>query len=131
MDQDERFSEQDTRITTLWIDRDGIGHVVLKENALVDLESLKEYSEAVVRGCQGKKIPVLFDMRGIKYVERDARDQFAKGPPGLLTKAVAVVIRSVAQRMMVRFFLLINKPEFPMKVFRDEKKALNWVRRFN
>jgi hypothetical protein len=131
MDANERFFEQDTRIATLWLDHEGIGRVAFKENAVVNLESMKEYSEAVIRGCRGKKLAVLLDVRGIRYVEREARDMFAKGPPGAMTKAVAVVIRSIPQMMMTRFFLLINKPDFPMKVFRDEKKALNWVRRFN
>jgi len=131
MDINERFFEQDTRIATLWQDREGLGRVVFKDNAIVDLESIREYSEAVIRGCQGKKLAVLLDIRGIKYVEREARNEFSKGPPGAMTKAVAVVIRSVSQRILTRFFLLINKPDFPMKVFRDEKKALKWVRRFN
>jgi hypothetical protein len=57
----------------------------------------------------------------------DARD-FSASKEGLrFSAAEAMLVKNLAQRIIVSFYLKINKPAKPSKAFNTEEDAINWL----
>ena len=41
--------------------------------------------------------------------------------------ASAIIINSLSQKLLGNFYLKINKPNEPTKMFSDKKKAIEWI----
>ncbi len=118
------------RIATVFLDDDGILKVCQYDHVDASLEDLVEINNYSLALCGGKKVPVLNDIRGIKSVEREAR-QFPSHPDVVrLSKACALLVSSPVSRVIGNFFLGFNKPPYPVKLFSSEEKALEWLKNF-
>lgn len=61
-------------------------------------------------------------------ISKKASEIAAKEYPSDKRKKVAIVSDNLAQVMLVNFFIRINKPKTPTKVFKNESVALDWLR---
>ncbi|MBI3240234.1 MAG: hypothetical protein HYZ43_15540 [Flavobacteriia bacterium] len=75
-----------------------------------------------------EKFPILIDSRGIKSISREARSFFTTNGRATNTMAFAILIDSAVSKVVGNFFLGINKPAVPTKLFLDEELALQWLR---
>ncbi|MBL7917430.1 MAG: hypothetical protein JNM96_03475 [Bacteroidia bacterium] len=113
-----------------WMGEDGIARTCVKENAEITLELAKENTESVNTLYQGKKFPILIDSRGIKSMSRDAREHFSTKGRDPKTNAFGIIIGSPISRVLGNFYLGINKPSVPTKLFNTEEEALDWLKQF-
>jgi hypothetical protein len=68
------------------------------------------------------------DMREIRSITREAR-LFASSADAIqVVKAVALLIGSPVSRVIGNFFLGINKPPYPTRIFTSEAEALSWLK---
>ncbi len=58
---------------------------------------------------------------------KEAREYIASNEINHLVKAEALVINSLALRIMGNFYLKVNKPARPSKLFNDRSVALDWL----
>ncbi|MGB0888134.1 MAG: hypothetical protein ACPGSL_08440 [Vicingaceae bacterium] len=67
-----------------------------------------------------------------KYVdwEKEARECCATEEATKHSLAEAIVVHSLAQRLLVNFYLKINKPLVPTKLFRNKVSAKKWLMSF-
>lgn len=107
---------------------DGIARTKVKKNAVVTLEDARENSLIVNRFFVDEKFPLLVDSRGIQSISREARSFFTTNGRATNTIAFAILIDSSVSKVVGNFFLGINKPAVPTKLFLNEKDALNWLR---
>jgi len=110
-----------------WKGEDGIVRTKVKLNANVDLNEAKENSDAVNSFYIGEKYPLIIDARGIKNITREARVQFSTNGRETYVSYFALIIGSPISRVVGNFFISINKPKVPTKLFENEKKALIWL----
>ena len=68
--------------------------------------------------------PVLVDLRNVAAVERVARKMFASTPA---TSRQALLVGSPLSRTLGNFFLALNRPTMPVKLFDDEAAAIAWL----
>ena len=61
---------------------------------------------------------------------KEARELFASKESAENQLAKAIVINSLAQKLMANFFIRFNKPPEPVKVFGKEEEALAWLDKF-
>jgi hypothetical protein len=75
----------------------------------------------------GQKYAVLIKMKSIKGSTKEARDFLASqiGCDGLI--AGAILVDSIVENMLATFFIYLNKPRIPTKIFKDESKAKEWL----
>jgi hypothetical protein len=109
--------------------QDGIVCVTWIPNTEIDLDAAKESLAAVDTLCQGNPHPLLFDMRRIKSIDREAREYYF-GPSGSGMDAVALLIDSEVGRFIANVILRINKPTTPLQIFTSETEALKWLQTF-
>ena len=120
-----------TRIGSVWIGEDGIIRgVITVPNAEQTLDDAIETVNVIKTLCAGKPYPLLSDVRNIQSADRDARNYFAREENAHLILANAVLVGSYVSKMVVNFYLTINKPAFPIRMFTSEAEAIAWLKLF-
>jgi hypothetical protein len=118
-----------TRTATLWIGADGIGRVVRNPGAEEDFEDVKAIVEAGRKLVKGRKIPNLSDIRGAKSVTREAR-QYFRQETDKLVKASAILVDSSVSMALGNFYMAVNRPSYPTRLFTSEPDAIEWLKGF-
>lgn len=93
-----------------------------------------EINLEIAKQCVGSRIAFsketnrlcLFDIRGLKYVDKAARDYLGKEGTQYI-KAGALIVRSPLTKTLANLFLMINKPQVPTKLFTNKKDAKEWL----
>lgn len=104
--------------------------IVFKKGAVMDVAEAKEMIVAA-ESMSGKKPYVLFsDIRNHVNITPEARKVSADKAMAPHVVANAVFTNNIALKLTANFFILINKPHFPVKVFTDRSKAMLWLHEF-
>ena len=119
-----------TRIASVWLDNDGIIRSVLVPHAEVTLEGAEETAAAYQQVSQGIPRPLLTDSRLVKSVDRPSRIYGTSDAVASVVSALAVLIASPVSRIVGNFFLRVNKPPYPMRLFTSEEEAIEWLKGF-
>jgi len=95
----------------------------------IDFDEIKQQVDACYIITEGKATPVLIDVRnGRKNLSLEARTYAGKNNPYRHLKlAEALLIKSLAQRIMANFFIKFGKHHHPSKVFTREEVAIKWL----
>lgn len=95
--------------------------------AEINLEHARENTQTV-RELSGDQVyPILVDIRKIRSISKEARDHFAMRDrkPGVL--AIAMLVSSPLSRIIGNFFLGLNQPAVPTRMFTDRDTAERWI----
>ncbi len=113
-----------------WMGDDGIACTKVKPLAEVTLKEAQENSKAVNSFYKEKKYPLLIDSRNIKSITKEARDHFSIQNRETNITSFAVLIDSPLSRIIGNFFMGLNKPSIPAKLFTNEKEAIEWLKQY-
>ena len=113
-----------------WMGEDGIARTCVKSNIDIVLEHAIENSAVVTSFYKDKKFPILIDSRNIKSMSYEARHHFSAHGRDTKTNAFGIIIGSSISRVLGNFYLGINKPAVPTKLFDNEKDATQWLKQF-
>lgn len=113
-----------------WMGEDGIARTRVKPNVDITLDMAIENTKVVTSFYTDKKFPILIDSRGIKSMSYEARKHFSARGRDTKTSAFGIVIGSTVSRVLGNFYLGINKPAVPTKLFDSEEAALEWLKQF-
>ncbi len=93
----------------------------------IDGEACRAVIEALGDLCGHKMVLVMTVAAESTLFTAEAREESASENGLKYTLADAFVARNLAQRLMVNFYLKINKPVKPSMAFPTEEDALNWL----
>ena len=74
-----------------------------------------------------KRLPVLVDLRGIRYQSREARDYLSSSEMKPMFAAVALLIESPVSQVVGNFFMRLRQQPIPTRLFLDEAVAVDWL----
>ena len=74
---------------------------------------------------------MLIDMRLIKSISREARVYYANERTASIQRATALLINSPVSRVIANFFMGLNRPLSPTRMFTDEAEAIRWLQTFS
>jgi len=63
-------------------------------------------------------------------MDKESRRFHAGEMPEQYAKAVALIEKSPVSKVIGNFFLGINKPPFPTKLFTKKHEAIHWLKKF-
>lgn len=92
----------------------------------------KEFAEIIITDklhfLNSKTYPTIIDATQVKNFDSDARKLMGtkRGIEGV--SKCAIITKSKTQNVMVNFFMKINKPSVPTKMFHDYDNALEWLK---
>ena len=113
-----------------WMGDDGIARTKVKPQAEVTIKEATENSIAVNSFYKEKKYPLLIDARNIKSITKEARDHFSIQNRETSITSFAVIIDSPLSRIIGNFFMGLNKPSVPAKLFTNENEAVDWLKQY-
>ncbi len=87
--------------------------------------------ETVRDGMRKRKTRVLIDMTTVSEISKEARDYFANERTASIQRATALLIGSPVSRVIGNFFMGLNKPVSPTRLFTDPQKAIRWLQTFS
>jgi hypothetical protein len=125
--------DHDTSVIThpkfrIWLRPDGIVQLVWAPRTTVLLEDAVSALEEMAQLTGGRPSPLLVDMCETGPLDRPTRAELTRRSD--LQSAVALIVGTPLTRMMANFFLSVNKPPFPTRMFDDEASALAWLQGF-
>lgn len=107
---------------------DGIARTKVKPQSEITVKEAKENSDAVNSLHSETNFPLLVDARNIKSMTKDARDHFSMNNRASYVNAFAILIDSPLSKIIGNFFMGLNKPRVPARLFTEEEEALLWLR---
>ena len=119
-----------TEKARITLSADGIIYQEYKENINLTVEDSRKEIGVYSELYQGKKRPVLIDIRNVKTVSRESRQFYAGEEPARFLSAAALIIGNPVSRIMGNFFMGINKTVMPVRLFADPKEAAKWLSDF-
>jgi hypothetical protein len=105
---------------------DGIIVQTVKTGARQELKDAKENIALYLRLAGGQKRALLVDLRESGATGRGVREYYAQNAVHLV--ASAFLIGSSLSRMIGNFFINLNKPVSPCRLFTDEADAIAWLK---
>jgi hypothetical protein len=119
----------DLRCYNTWMGVDGIVRTKVKKNSEIVIEDALENSIAVNSFSQDE-YPMIVDTTLAKSITKEARDYFSmKGRESKIV-AFAILINSPLSKIIANFFMGLNKPRVPVKLFTDEDLAIEWCKNY-
>ncbi len=107
--------------------KEGFLRVTTKSGSDIQLEDAKHDFEVAAKMVNYAKVPVLADSRNYTDHTKEVRDFYASKEMGDHMSAMAVMVDSLATRIIGNFFIITHKPFFPTKLFTEEKEAIKWI----
>ncbi len=100
---------------------------VTEELAKENVDAQESVRDAVSKA----KTRVLIDMTAVSEISKEARDYFANERTASIQRATALLIESPVSRVIGNFFMGLNKPISPTRLFTDPQKAIKWLHTFS
>lgn len=113
---------------TFWIEA-GVVYFVYKANTSIDLNAAKQILRDRITFQGEVDYPIYCDIRGMRRADKEARDFLAKEGSSY-TKAVAIIVDSPMTKIIGNFYLGLNKPTAPTKMFTEKQEALEYLKQF-
>ena len=112
-----------------WMGDDGIARTQVKPDSEIVLEDAEENSKAV-NGLFGPDLyPLVIDTRKIKSITKEARDFFSMRGRESRVYGLAILVDSPLSKIIGNFFIGLNRPKVPVKLFTKEETAISWCKK--
>jgi hypothetical protein len=124
------FPSIETSNAIISIDEEGIGHQYFKDNSILDIPEQLENLEAIIKVTKNKPTPFVTTAGKNIIITKDARESAIKLEQKSPINANAIVVQNLAYRLIADFFIKVQKPKIPYKIFTNKENAYEWCRQF-
>ena len=119
--------ERRLKNATMYYNGSGLIKIVLDDNIELDVADIKEQRSVVADFTSGKSHVILAITGSNTSATKEARE-YSSSTATLGRVAEAIVISSLAVRLMGNIYIHFHKPGVITKMFESEQKALEWLR---
>lgn len=120
----------ETQIAIISVDENGIGFQYFKDNTILDVPEQMENLEAIIKVTGNKPTPFVIYAGKNVIITKDARDNAIPLESKSPINASAIVVQNLAYRLIAEFFIKVQKPKNPYKIFTDKESAIEWCKQF-
>lgn len=97
---------------------------------VIDVVHLTKMQEAVCELGEGKKMPLLFMPHDFLHLSKEGAKYATSIEGTKYSLAIGVLSDNLAKKILMNFFLSINKPIVPTKGFSTREDAYTWLSKF-
>lgn len=103
---------------------------IYKKDLKINLDRAKEIVKVRQELADYKPVIGLIYNQGVVKMDKKAREYLAspEGVKGII--AAAIVVGSPFTSFMANFFVAVNKPKMPVRIFSNSEDALKWLQKF-
>jgi hypothetical protein len=113
---------------TLYWRSDKILKIVIKPKSHITLPDSVQIFEYMKKFSSGKKDMLVVTIAGEEATnDHEVREFSSSDECSKYTKGEAVVVQSVAHKLLINFALKFYKPNRPMRMFTSEEDAIEWL----
>ena len=95
----------------------------------IDFEIAKHCVETRINFTNHTAYPFIIDLREVKSVSKEAREYLGEEGSQYI-KAGALLTSSFFTKTLGNFFLALNTPTIPSKLFQNESDAVEWLKSY-
>jgi hypothetical protein len=117
-------------IYEMTLGEDGLVRLVYLTDAEGTLATAEASVAEMARLTGGKKAPLLADIRGLKSATQECRQYYVGPEANRIALAVALLGDSPVSKVLGNFYLAVNQPLFPCRLFTSEAEATDWLKGF-
>jgi len=118
----------DTNTARVALNEQGLVIVRVKDGAQQSLSDAKENLALAVSETQGRRRPLLIDIRKARPLEADARHHYSGQTLVERFSALALLIDGGPFGLMMgNVYLRIARPGIPTQLFSEEARAVSWL----
>lgn len=128
VNKDTKTTVVETEYVQMFIE-DGIFYMYYHPLDSMDLDVAKAIVNARLTFKNGISYPSLFDIREVRHTTKEARDYMANEGNDLVT-ASGIVVSSPLMKMLINFYINVNKPKNPTRMFMNKESALVWLNKY-
>ena len=107
--------------------KEPIIYIRFKDPIMLGPKEVLEIGEAAAKLTNNGARLVLTDVRVLVDITEEGREVSSTREKQGNVIAHAVLIKWLAQWLIAKVYMEINKPDYPMRAFRDEQKAIKWL----
>lgn len=115
---------------SILIREDGIVQIEIIPDSEISVDEIIEGTNFVLERLDSIKAPVLFIANEFSLPSKESREYLAKKESLPYSLADAYVINSFPQKIAANFYLKVNKPARPTKMFNNKEDALIWLKTY-
>jgi hypothetical protein len=120
----------ETKTAQIYLKND-ILYLTYNEKSVIGIEEIKENLEARIKLQEAKRVLTFVDVREVWEYSPEARAIVGGDDFKAITIAMAVVVGyALPIKIIANFFMKINKPNYPTKLFKNEENAIKWLNSF-
>ena len=112
----------------MWLRPGGIVQLSWVTRVDIHFEDAIAAIQAMTELTGGRLSPLLVDLHDSGQLARAARIEFTSRAD--LVSAVALIVGTPLNRIVGNFFLGVNRPRYPVRLFDTEESALVWLNEF-
>lgn len=116
--------------TAFIIVKQGIIFATYLKGSEITIDVKKEHHILYKQLAEFKPMPLLLTIEEDVIISKETREFARKLEPKQPFTACAVVVNSLAFRILANFYGIFHKPLKPFKVFNDEESAKEWLQQF-
>jgi hypothetical protein len=114
-------------------------HLELKDDILIgtykkgikmNMEMARSIVNARLEFTGGKDVLALIASEGIVSMDKRTREFMASKEGSKGIKAAAIILKSSFGSFVANFYLSVNKPPMPVRIFTNTRAAINWLQKF-
>lgn len=113
-------------LDVFWFAESVLG-IVIKGPCSIDAEDTEQIFIAFDQLGVVAPTALLADIRTLRGVSRGVREHMSSERAGRYLSRVALVADSPLTRTIGNFFMRLNRPPFPLRIFDAEDEALRWL----
>ena len=125
-----KIDKIDLAACTMTFCEEGIIHIDFKKIEELTVKDVKEMMDVFGQKSEGKKHPILITVKQFMTIDKDVRELWAEQGRSQYSSADAIVATHVAIKMIANFYIAVNKPAIPTRVFNFEQEAIDWLKTF-
>jgi hypothetical protein len=107
----------------------GITFIKIDDNIQVELKNSQDQFNYLKSRYDGEnKYRVLVETGRYTSISKEAREFASKPESNEMTKATAVIVKSLAHRLVINFIIhFTNQQTMKMRMFDNKQKAIDWL----
>lgn len=107
---------------------ESILRIRLLDNAEIDIEESKKMQEISISISENQKFVAMIDARAKVSVSKESREWGSTPEAQKNMYAQAIVVNSLANKLVGNFIIQFHKPLAKTRLFSDEETAIDWLK---
>jgi hypothetical protein len=121
---------RDTGKSEIWLDEADMIWIRPRNGIVMDVEEAKKCFQVYRElGCYEKKKLQIVDAREDFVMNKEIKEFIAMNGPDCFS-ASAIISDNLPTILLVNFFIFFSPQTVPLKLFREEKDGLEWLKQF-